>query len=73
MATTLNAGAKSAYDARYIRLNPSDNVAIVVNDFGLKAGTVFPCGLTLKSYVPQGHKTALSDIGKGRRFYGTVR
>jgi galactarate dehydratase len=74
MATTLNAKATGEYDARYIRLNPRDNVAIVVNDFGLQAGTVFPCGLILKSYVPQGHKTALSDIGKGEAIlrYGEV-
>jgi galactarate dehydratase len=74
MATTLNAKATGEYDARYIRLNPRDNVAIVVNDFGLQAGTVFPCGLMLKSYVPQGHKTALSDIGKGEAIlrYGEV-
>jgi galactarate dehydratase len=27
---------------RYIRMHPDDNVAIVVNDGGLPAGTVFP-------------------------------
>lgn len=47
----------------YIRMHDNDNVAIVVNDGGLAAGTVFPCGLVLKEYVPQGHKVALSDIG----------
>ena len=50
---------------RYIKLNPRDNVAIVVNDFGLPAGTRFPCGLELRAFVPQGHKTALTDIGEG--------
>jgi galactarate dehydratase len=50
---------------RYIKLNPRDNVAIVVNDFGLPAGSQFACGLTLRAFVPQGHKTALSDIGEG--------
>jgi len=50
---------------RYIKLNARDNVAIVVNDFGLPAGSRFPCGLTLRAFVPQGHKTALVDIAEG--------
>lgn len=47
---------------RYIKLNARDNVAIVVNDFGLPAGSRFTCGLTLRAFVPQGHKAALVDI-----------
>jgi galactarate dehydratase len=47
---------------RYIKLNDRDNVAIVVNDFGLPAGARFACGLMLRAFVPQGHKTALADI-----------
>lgn len=50
---------------RYIRVHAQDNVAILVNDFGLPAGTRFPCGLELKDYVPQGHKIALVDIPTG--------
>jgi galactarate dehydratase len=50
---------------RYIKLNARDNVAIVVNDFGLPAGSRFPCGLELRAFVPQGHKTALTDIAEG--------
>jgi len=59
-------------DPRYLRLNPRDNVAIVVNDFGLPAGARFPCGLRLLSRVPQGHKVALEDIDAGQpiRRYG---
>lgn len=49
---------------RYIKLNERDNVAIVVNDFGLPAGSRFACGLTLRAFVPQGHKTALVDIAQ---------
>ena len=49
---------------KYIKVNESDNVAIVVNEGGLREGTVFPCGLTLKDYVPQGHKVALRPIKK---------
>ena len=40
----------------------TDNVAIIVNDNGLKAGTRFPDGLTLIEHIPQGHKVALVDI-----------
>ncbi|QOG17296.1 MULTISPECIES: galactarate dehydratase [Bradyrhizobium] len=49
---------------RYIKLNERDNVAIVVNDFGLPAGSRFASGLTLRAFVPQGHKTALVDIAQ---------
>jgi len=54
-----------AFEPRYIRLDPNDNVAIVVNDLGLPARTRFACGLELRNFVPQGHKVALSDIAEG--------
>jgi galactarate dehydratase len=59
---------------RYIKLNERDNVAIVVNDFGLPAGSRFPCGLELRAFVPQGHKTALIDIADGEAIlrYGEI-
>jgi galactarate dehydratase len=50
---------------RYIKIDPRDNVAIVVNDFGLPAKTRFPDGLELRDFVPQGHKVALVDIAEG--------
>jgi galactarate dehydratase len=50
---------------RYVRMHDNDNVAIVVNDGGLPAGTTFPCGLVLTGHVPQGHKLALQDIPQG--------
>lgn len=49
----------------YIRMHANDNVAIVVNDGGLPAGTEFPGEFVLKTRVPQGHKIALSDIAEG--------
>lgn len=56
----------SATDApRVIKMRDEDNVAIVVNDFGLPAGARLPDGLTLKERIPQGHKVALVDIAKG--------
>ncbi len=49
----------------YIRMQAGDNVAIVVNDGGLIAGSRFADGLTLLERVPQGHKVALVDIAAG--------
>ncbi len=48
-----------------IRMHEADNVAIVANDGGLPAGTVFADGLTLIDQVPQGHKVALVDLAQG--------
>ena len=58
----------------YIRMHDEDNVAIVANDGGLPAGSVFPCGLVLTEHVPQGHKLALADIAAGEpvRRYNVV-
>ena len=54
----------------YIKMHEADNVAIVVNDGGLPAGTVMPAGpatgLVLRDKVPQGHKLALQDIAAGQ-------
>ena len=49
----------------YIRIHAADNVAIVANDGGLKAGAVFADGLVLADNVPQGHKVALADLAEG--------
>ena len=46
----------------YIKVHAADNVAIIVNDGGLSAGTVFADGLVLTEHVPQGHKVALIDF-----------
>ncbi|HWQ54401.1 MAG TPA: galactarate dehydratase [Bryobacteraceae bacterium] len=50
----------------YVRVDPADNVAIVVNPEGLAAGSVFRGGLALKEPVPAGHKLALRDLEKGQ-------
>jgi galactarate dehydratase len=59
---------------RRIQVSPRDNVAIIVNSLGLAAGTVFPDGLVLNQFVPQGHKVALADIADGTNIvrYGEV-
>ncbi|WP_027474175.1 galactarate dehydratase [Curvibacter gracilis] len=49
----------------YITMHALDNVAIVVNDGGLPAGTRFASGLVLREKVPQAHKVALVDIAQG--------
>ena len=49
----------------YIRMHAQDNVAIVANDGGLPAGTVFTDGLRLREQVPQGHKLSLVDLAAG--------
>ncbi len=48
-----------------VRMQASDNVAIVANEGGLAAGTELPGGLVLVDRVPQGHKVALSAIAAG--------
>lgn len=58
---------------RLIRMDDTDNVAVVANDGGLREGTKVD-GLILKAHVPQAHKVALKDIAKGDtiRRYGVV-
>ena len=58
-----------------IQIHAADNVAIVVNDGGLAAGTRLPGGLVLREHVPQGHKVALVDLPSGaavRRYNATI-
>ncbi|HWK46991.1 MAG TPA: galactarate dehydratase [Stellaceae bacterium] len=66
--------AITAQAPRYIRLHDDDNVAIIVNSFGLPAKTRFPDGLVLCDYIPQGHKVALVDLAEGDAIkrYGEV-
>ncbi|MDG5974877.1 galactarate dehydrogenase [Hydrogenophaga taeniospiralis CCUG 15921] len=59
---------------RIIRMHPADNVAIVVNDGGLKPGAAPGDGPVLVEAVPQGHKVALVDLpaGSAVRRYNVV-
>src|ERR1700722_12351578 len=52
-------------EPRFIRVNERDNVAVVVNQGGLPAGTRFDSGLKLREAVPEAHKVALTDLAKG--------
>jgi galactarate dehydratase len=59
----------------FIQMHARDNVAIVANEGGLRAGDSFSNGLTLVENVPQGHKVALKDIPEGgevRRYDVTI-
>jgi galactarate dehydratase len=55
----------NAQQAFYIKVHDTDNVAIIVNDNGLTAGSRFSCGLELIEHIPQGHKVALTNISSG--------
>src|SRR5438270_8323408 len=57
-----------------VKVHPQDNVAIVVNQGGLKAGTRFDSGLALIEDVPEAHKIALAPIASGDPIirYGSV-
>ena len=47
---------------KYIKINPSDNVAVALTD--LRAGEAV-CGVILRTDVPRGHKVVLQDLGAG--------
>jgi len=48
-----------------IKMHLADNVAVVVTDGGLPAGTEVSAGVTLLENIPQAHKVALQNISKG--------
>src|ERR1700759_5815348 len=58
----------------YVQVHPDDNVVIVVNEGGLRAGAKFDSGLVLAENVPEAHKVALNDIAAGAPIvrYGSV-
>jgi galactarate dehydratase len=58
----------------YVQVDPRDNVAILVNEGGLRVGARFDSGLTLVEDVPEAHKVSLVDIEAGAPIvrYGSV-
>src|ERR1700716_60524 len=50
---------------RSIQVHASDNVAIILNEGGLPAGTRFESGLVLRDTTPEAHKVALTAIPAG--------
>lgn len=59
---------------RFIRVHADDNVAVIVNQGGLRAGAVLSCGVELRDDVPEAHKVALADFAQGDPIvrYGAV-
>ncbi len=55
----------STIEPRLIRVHANDNVAVVVNEGGLLAGTRLASGLELREAIPEVHKVALADLAKG--------
>lgn len=57
-----------------IKVNPNDNVEIVVNAAGIEAGTIISDELTAVEFIPQSHKIALVDFNEGDEIirYGEV-
>lgn len=66
--------SKPAAPPLYVRVSPRDNVAIVVNEGGLPAGSRFADGLVLVEAVPEAHKVALTDVDEAQPIirYGVV-
>lgn len=58
--------------ALLVKVNETDNVAIAIRD--LEAGTEVGGGIVTRDKIPQAHKVALQDIGKGEAIirYGVV-
>ena len=55
----------STIEPRLIRVHADDNVAVIVNEGGLPAGTKLASGLELREAIPETHKVALADLAKG--------
>lgn len=51
----------------FIKINPLDNVAVVLAPEGLKRGDRPEAGITLLNDIPYGHKFALAPIAKGEQ------
>jgi AraC-like DNA-binding protein/quercetin dioxygenase-like cupin family protein len=64
----------SSSEPRYLRVDASDNIAVVLNRGGLPEGSRFSCGLTLTETIPEAHKLALVDLVEGESIvhYETV-
>jgi len=55
----------SSAEPRTIRVHDDDNVAVVVTEGGLPAGTRLDSGLELVEAIPEAHKLALVDLAEG--------
>jgi len=57
-----------------VKINPTDNVGIVCNAFGLQKGAIIQNDIILLQDIPMGHKVALEDIQVGKPIirYGQI-
>lgn len=53
----------------YVRVHPSDNVAIILDPDGVRSGAQFPTGLTARDHIPQSNKISLADLRSGDAVY----
>jgi galactarate dehydratase len=53
----------------YVRIHPRDNVAIILDPEGVRAGDTFDCGLAARERIPQSNKIALADLDSGEPVY----
>jgi galactarate dehydratase len=74
MGQTTDVLTNAASEPRAIQVHASDNVAILVNPGGLRRGARLPSGVVLVEDIPEAHKVALVDLGKGDAVvrYGAV-
>src|SRR5689334_799552 len=49
----------------YIRVNPRDNVGIIVHPEGVSAHMELPGGIATREHIPQAHKVALQNFAPG--------
>lgn len=61
----MKTAAPSDTQPRFIRAQPEDNVAVVANQGGLRAGARIACGVGLREDIPEAHKVALIDFAPG--------
>ena len=70
----MNTAVPADTQPRFIRVHADDNVAVIANPGGLRAGARLACGVGLREDVPEAHKVALSDLAPGAPIvrYGAV-
>ena len=70
----MSAPAPADTQPRFIRVHAGDNVAVVANRGGLRAGARLSCGVGLCEDIPEAHKVALADLAPGAPIlrYGAV-
>jgi galactarate dehydratase len=58
----MTTAASADTQPRFIRVHADDNVAVIANPGGLRAGARLACGVGLREDIPEAHKVALADL-----------